>query len=131
MRSETRTDSWLFSELLRSLVKDGIEVRFRAEGRSMYPALRDGDVVQIEAMSDPAEPGDVLMVESATGLRVHRVVQRGEQILTQGDCCFRDDGAVGVLGKVQVASGDSSRPVPAQRLGSLVRRWLAPWRGRF
>jgi hypothetical protein len=50
---------------------------------------------------------------------------------TRGDCCIEDDGETSVVGMVQVVCGDRSHPVPAQRIGSLVRRWLARWRGRF
>ena len=123
MRSETRHDSRLFREALRSLMKDGIAVRFRAHGRSMYPAVQDGDEVQVEAKV--AERGDVAMVETDEGLRVHRVIGSGA---TRGDCCLNADSPREIVGKV---SRVNDRAVPQQKTGSRVRRWIARWRGRF
>ena len=123
MRSETRRDSRLFGEAVRSLLKDGIAVRFRANGRSMYPAVRDGDEVQVEAQS--AGPGEVAMVETEEGLRVHRVMRSGR---TQGDCCLEADSPAEVIGRVSVVN---DRQVAWQKVGSRVRRWIARWRGQF
>ena len=123
MRSETRRDSRLFGEALRSLLRDGIAVRFRANGRSMYPAVRDGDEVQVELGS--ASCGGVAMVETAEGFRVHRVKRDS---LTRGDCCLEEDSAAEIVGRV---SRVNDRPVALQKMGSRVRRWIARWRGRF
>jgi len=122
MRSETRRDSRLFAETVRTLLRNGFAARFRANGRSMYPAVRDGDEVQVEPTVP--ESGDVVMVETEEGLRVHRVVGNG----TRGDCCFERDSAAEIIGKVSLVNGQAA---PRQKLGSKVRRWIARWRGRF
>lgn len=132
MQSETRSDSRLFSELLRSLLGEGISVRFRAQGRSMYPAIADGDVVQVNPPAGPAVRGEVVMVESSEGLRVHRVIRSGENMRTRGDCCFQsDDNVQSVIGAASLAKGEISRPTPRQSLGTTIRRWIARWRGHF
>lgn len=123
MRSETRRDSRLFGEAVRSLLKDGIAVRFRAHGRSMFPAVRDGDEVQVEP--GVAARGEVAMVETSEGLRVHRLMGRER---TQGDCCLEADSTGEIIGRISRVKG---RPVSRQRIGSRVRRWMARWRGRF
>ena len=113
----------MFGEAMRALLKDGIAVRFRANGRSMYPAVRDGDEVRVEPQS--AGCGEVAMVATAEGLRVHRVMRDGQ---TRGDCCLAGDSAAEMIGRV---SRVNDRPVSRQRIGSRVRRWIARWRGRY
>ncbi|MGZ4788984.1 MAG: S24 family peptidase [Terriglobales bacterium] len=130
MRSETRCNSRLFGELVRSLLKDGITVRFRAQGRSMYPAIADGDTVQVNPTAAP-EVGDVVMAETTHGLRVHRIVKSGDTISTRGDCCFEADDDPRPLGRVVVVEGRTIRAVSRRSAGTVVRRWLAGWRGRF
>lgn len=131
MQSETRSDSRLFSELLRSLLGEGISVRFRAQGRSMYPAIADGDVVQVDPTATPAVRGEVVMVESSEGLRVHRVIHSGENMRTRGDCCFQsDDNVQSAIGSVSLV-GEISCPTPQRTLGTTIRRWIARWRGHF
>ena len=123
MRFETRRDSRLFGEAVRSLLRDGTAVRFRGNGRSMYPAVGDGDEVQVE----PGAPirGEVAMVETADGFRVHRVMRDGA---TRGDCCLESDAYSELVGRVSLVN---ERPVARQKFGSKVRRWFARWRGRF
>jgi hypothetical protein len=132
MKSESRADSRLFGELLRSLTAQGIAVRFRARGRSMYPAISDNDVVQVEAAGDNAERGDVVLVEGDGALRVHRIVSAEGDLRTRGDCCFRDDGAnLKVIGTVKIVSDDGLRSPARQSPRSILRRWVARWRGHF
>ncbi len=131
MRSETRLDSRLFGELLRSLLKDGVSVRFSARGRSMYPAISDGDTVQVES-AEQIRRGEVVMVASGETFRVHRVVESGEGVSTQGDCCFEPDGAVrDVMGSVSVVRSGAVGTCSKQTFGSRIRRRIARWRGHF
>lgn len=127
MRSESRADSRMFRELMRSLLDSGISVRFRARGRSMHPAIADGETVQVDPVA-PAKRGDVVIVDTADGLRAHRMRAAG---VTQGDCCFDADPDSQPLGTVLVVTDEGTRPVPRRRPGTVVRRWLARWRGRF
>ena len=132
MRFETRANSRLFAELARSLTRAGIAVRFRAHGRSMYPAIADGELVQVEAPEADPQRGDVVMTECDSGIRVHRATQAGTAIRTQGDCCFEEDGANSqLIGAVKIVDNGGLRSVGPQRLGSKLRRWVACLRGRF
>ena len=130
MQSEPRSNSRMFGEVLRSLLRDGISVRFHASGRSMYPAIGDGDHVQVDPSSQ-TKRGDVVMVETPEGLRVHRVVASGNAIRTRGDCCVDYDSVAGVLGSVRVVNGNATGFADRQKFGSVVRRWVARWRGHF
>jgi len=131
MRTETRSDSRLFGSLLRSLLRSGIAVRFEARGRSMYPAIKDGDVVQVNP-ADCSDPGKVAMVATADGFRAHRIVAAGNTIITQGDCCLHPDQPANHLaGAVSIVKNEEPKPVPPQRVGTVARRWLARLRGHF
>ena len=130
MRSESRRDSRLFREVVRSLLKDGISLRFQADGRSMHPAIGNAETIEVEPVA-AVVPGDVVMAETADGIRVHRVVNTGNALATRGDCCLDVDCDVRPLGVVSVVHDNEVRPVSRRSLGSVVRRWLARWRGRF
>jgi len=130
MRSETRSDSRLFSNLMRSLLKDGISIRFRAHGRSMFPAIHEDDVLQIDPV-DSIQRGDVVMVETTDGLRVHRVVETESAIVTRGDCAFESEPVDRLFGKASIVVGERTNSVKRQRLSSTVRRWIARFRGQF
>ncbi len=103
MQSEDRADSRLFRTLSRALLDQGFHVRFRAHGRSMFPAIADGDVVEVSPSTDNSA-GDVVLLEKNDGLIAHRVVTSSRDfILTRGDSCFEDDppqSSASVLGRV-------------------------------
>jgi hypothetical protein len=65
----------LFATVVDSLLDDGIAVRFRAGGRSMSPAVRDGEVVVV-APVDPARVGigEVVYCRTIRGPLAHRVI---------------------------------------------------------
>lgn len=106
MRSEIRQDSKLFRELSRSLLAKGISIRFLVRGRSMFPAIRDGEAVLVEHKD--VRKGDVLLVDTEDGLRLHRLQRCVDgKLITQGDCCAEpemSDGAA-VLGRVYKVLG--------------------------
>lgn len=90
MRSEVRHDSKLFRELSRSLLAKGISITFLVRGRSMFPAILDGEAVQVDPGS--ARAGDVLLVDTEDGLRVHRLrATDNGRVITQGDACFEPE----------------------------------------
>jgi len=91
----------------------------------MFPAIRDGETVQV----DPGgTDGDVALIETADGIRVHRVNPNGT---TRGDCCLETDGAGAVLGRVVKAEEGTVRAISRLSPGMRVRRWIARWRGHF
>ena len=127
--SQVRQDSRLFAELCSFLLRQGNSVRFRVHGESMRPNLLNGDDVLV-APADIAElhRGDVVLVENADGLRVHRVRSCDS---TSGDVILRSDTglefdppASRVFGKVL-----SRRQGPReQSLTALQTRFLHPLR---
>jgi SOS-response transcriptional repressor LexA len=113
VRSEDRQDTKLFGALSRSLLKEGFAIRFRARGRSMFPAISDGEVVQVQPTLS-SKPGDVVLLESADGLRAHRVIGSDAQsVITRGDACVEPDAvshSSTVLGRVSsVVTKDGQR----------------------
>ncbi len=64
-----------FLEVSEDLLRLGYLVRFRAEGMSMHPTIRDGEMVTVE----PVEPskvklGDIVLFRSKRGVTAHRLV---------------------------------------------------------
>jgi signal peptidase I len=93
-----------------SLLADGKTLRVRAEGYSMYPAIKPGSVVYLEPVTenDPPVPGEIIAWKRETGFVVHRLVRilkKDNTILfvTRGDSCRNEDKPVSpevVAGKV-------------------------------
>jgi hypothetical protein len=125
VRSEVRRDSKLFRALTRSLLGEGISVRFQAQGRSMFPAIKDEEEVQVEPAS-AVRSGEVVLVESEDGLRAHRVISSGGALITQGDSCLEPETTPhgeAVLGRIsRFANG--ARVRSPHTLRSRLRRWL-------
>ena len=64
-----------FVELTAELLERGACVRFQATGHSMYPAIKDGEIIKVE----PVEPshikkGDIVLYRMKKGVIAHRVV---------------------------------------------------------
>jgi hypothetical protein len=134
-----------FLDVCDRLLAGGQSVRFRAEGWSMYPAIRDGEMVEITP-ADVAQirRGDVLLCRLGAGSVAHRVLRiqrRGAaviEIVLRGDAAFAADAPIGpgdVLGRV-VAVTRGGRPYRldgfgGRLIGSLTarawraKRWLA------
>jgi hypothetical protein len=88
----------------------GMQVRFRAEGLSMYPSIRDGELITVGPVAGGAiVRGDVLLCRSGNRVLAHRVVAisgRGSArvLRLRGDAKLACDApiAVGqVIGKVE------------------------------
>ena len=87
----------------------GTTVRFRAEGISMYPTIRDGEVITVARVA-AAEVvrGDVLLCRHGTRVLAHRVVGMttcgSERFFAlRGDAKAASDGSIGgddVVGRV-------------------------------
>jgi hypothetical protein len=68
-------DSGLFGVVMKEALATGTVVRFRAEGASMYPTIRDGDTITIAAVSTgEVVRGDVLLCRHDQRVLAHRVV---------------------------------------------------------
>lgn len=119
-------DTPRFLDLCERLLAGGQAVRFRAEGWSMYPAIQDGEIVDVEPVS-PLEikVGDVLLCRIGTTVVAHRVVRiegnPAESVVLRGDAAFEDDDPIPaseILGLVTATTRAESR----RRLNSRTAR---------
>ena len=99
-----------FVELSKEIMDKGACLRFRPEGGSMHPFIRDGDFLVVRPIENSSiKIGDVVFC-STVGNRVivHRVISKHRKdgsmtILIKGDACFGPPESVNaqdVLGKV-------------------------------
>ncbi len=77
-----------------------------AEGQSMFPFIRSGDLVTVAAPVDAVRCGDVVAVFSDSQLILHRVIQRMR----------RSDGTP----KVRIAGDSSPRSVAIVELHEII-----------
>ncbi len=93
----------------------GQRVRLTVNGGSMTPYICDGDVVELEPIRTPLEPGDVVLAQSAAGHYViHRIISiEGEGVWLRGDAQEQCEGPFpcqAVMGRattVNIISGDA------------------------
>src|ERR1700681_2066122 len=65
----------LFGAVIEEALATGTMVQFRAAGTSMYPTIRDGEIITISGVStDEVVPGDVLLCRHEKRVLAHRVV---------------------------------------------------------
>lgn len=120
------------TELIVDLLARGHAVQFRARGDSMYPVIRDNDLLHVEP-GQPIGRGDVVLVLAARGLTAHRVISvsettvvtRGDNTPAADDPCTRSQ----VLGKVTYVLRDGKKVSAvrsaAARAAAFLRRGIA------
>jgi signal peptidase I len=121
-----RYDSAAFVGLSHDLLASGYRVRFRADGWSMRPAIRDGETVTIEpVLPSSVKEGDIVLLRQNGRPLVHRVVhvgmENGEvvEFIVRGDAKRACDAPVkpdDVLGRVT----DTFTP---RGWRSILQRW--------
>ncbi|HOO98744.1 MAG TPA: hypothetical protein PLV06_05815 [Bacteroidales bacterium] len=116
------TDSRPYVNAIRetgfSLLSEGKTLKIRAEGYSMYPAVKPGAVIYIEALPKNYLPltGEIIAWKRKSGFVVHRVVRiikndDETEIVTRGDSCRYEDLPVameklaGKVVKIETRSG--------------------------
>jgi len=96
---EDRPHSKQFESFSLDCLNAGLRVRFQARGASMSSTIRDGEMVYVEPASEAhLRRGDIVLVKSDHGFRLHRLMQadaRQDVFITRGDCGLQDDPAVG------------------------------------
>lgn len=112
-------------ELLQAVLARGAPFRFRASGPSMFPFIRDGDVVTVAPLQGTRPHWGEVVACIRPGqdrLVIHRVVgRRGNSYLVKGDAASGVDGLVqelDILGRV----------IRIERRGAEVRIGLGPER---
>ncbi len=108
----------LFTDVATGLLRQGYGVRFYAKGWSMYPTIKDGEMITIEpVVPSQVKRGDILLHHNGRGVIAHRVVRIGRRkallspqnsvlgtlFILRGDASSTCDGPVEadqVLGKV-------------------------------
>lgn len=89
-------DGALFAETCAEILADGSAVRFSAEGSSMAPAIRHGDVVTIApARAEAVRRGGIVLARRPGGLLVHRVVEIRRRADGRREFLLRGDGKGG------------------------------------
>ena len=89
-----------FAALAKEILSGGHSIRFRAHGFSMRPFIRNGELLEVQALDyRPVVKGDILLYERAGRIIVHRVMRRrargGEgQLVMQGDALLMPDGMI-------------------------------------
>jgi hypothetical protein len=67
--------SHCFEKLCADLLNEGKSVRFEAPGKSMYPAILDGETLIVEPVVPSAvQVGDIILYKSEEKLIAHRVI---------------------------------------------------------
>ena len=85
-------------ELVREILSKDVKCRFQAKGHSMYPFIKDGDVVTISSLPGSSPRlGDVVAFNhpEAGKLVIHRIVRKkGDSFLARGENTFEADGLI-------------------------------------
>jgi signal peptidase len=126
--------SQAFIEILRAILDKGVPFRFRAKGFSMYPFIRDGDIITLSPLRDRfPRIGDVVAFShlKMKKLVVHRIVGKSDDsLLMKGDNVSEVDGFIPkakIFGYVTNVMRDG-KPVflglgPERVLIALLFRW--------
>ena len=95
---EKRLSSQAVIDLLNAVLNKEADFRFKASGVSMYPTIRNGDIITISSLKGlKLKPGDIVAFRHPTGekLAVHRIISIGsDSCLIRGDNSPDPDGLV-------------------------------------
>ena len=123
--------SKLLLDLTTELLRQGTTVRFRPSGRSMYPSIREGELVTVEpVVASDVTLGDIVLYRSEKGVIAHRVIGTSpaqSSVLSphyflRGDASLSCDEAVGaeqILGRVVGVQRNGRGIALASRLAKL------------
>ncbi|MCK4648717.1 signal peptidase I [bacterium] len=119
-----------FLELSKDILSQGACLRFQAKGGSMYPAIRDGDILNVEPVKvKDIRLGDVIFYRTAGERMVaHRVIKKLSQndrliLVTKGDSNTGKEEEVileEILGRVKAIERYGRRICLNQGLGRLM-----------
>lgn len=123
-----------FADAVADLLESGCRLRFQATGRSMHPAIGEGEMITVERVSvEDVRSGDVVLYRTQKCVIAHRVekIERDCDSVTvlvlRGDACEHCDDPVlpsQVLGRV-VAVDRDGRQIAVGRRALLLQRFHA------
>jgi hypothetical protein len=121
-----------FLATIEDLLNRGHAVRFQADGWSMHPTIRYGEIIVIEPVGQaPIRAGDVLLYRRSRSAIAHRVIRltpsaggRSTLVLRgdAADCCDDPISLDQVLGRVIAVE----RRGRQRRFGRLAHVWRPP-----
>ncbi len=128
-----------FEALSRELLIRGLTVRFEARGASMSPCIRDREIVHVTpVIVSKLRKGDIVLVKSKNGFRVHRLViadHSHDFYVTRGDCGEENDPPVnaqqilGIVAAKEVRLGTKLVPTKLNGISGKLLRGAA--RGQY
>ena len=76
-RNDLRIDeAKIFPELISDLLANGLKVKFRAPGYSMYPTILHEDVITVEPIRpEVVQVGDIVLYRNENSVIAHRVIK--------------------------------------------------------
>ena len=134
----------LLLDLTTELLSQGTTVHFRPSGRSMYPSIREGELITVEPVEvSDVKLGDIVLYRSERGPIAHRVVEIASRdalvFRLRGDASLSCDQPVAgrqILGRVTAVERNhrsialTSRGAKvwhkARRLASALKGWIYP-----
>jgi signal peptidase I len=129
-----------FLHLATEILTRGEVLRFRARGGSMYPSIKNGDLVEVEPIqTSGVRLGDLVLCRyGGSRAVVHRVIRTSTQegvivLVTKGDSAPLPDRPVlpeQVLGRVVAIHKRAKRVQVRSGLGRVTSRlwvWLSPF----
>jgi signal peptidase I len=128
------TGTGILKEIGFTFLSEGKTLKIKAEGYSMYPAIKPGSVIHIKPIKpgDLPEPGEIIAWKRESGLVVHRlvrIVREGNETLyvTRGDGTMNEDPPVSaeqIAGRVrQIEYGGKRRDMKSGRAGKPNYAW--------
>jgi uncharacterized repeat protein (TIGR01451 family) len=130
--TEDKPHSKLFSSLSQALLLGGLGFRFQARGKSMQPAIQDGEILHVQPVAiEELRKGDIVLFASGASYTAHRLEfadPARDVFITRGDAGPEMDGILHggkILGKVTAKEKNSDgriRIVPLCGMGARVRR---------
>ncbi len=141
--------SKILLDLTTELLSQGTTVRFRPSGRSMYPSIREGELITVEpVVASDVTLGDIVLYRSEKGVIAHRVVGTSptqSSVLSPPHFFLRGDASLScdepvkaeqILGRVvgverdgrsvALASRGAKLWHKARRLASGLKGWIYP-----
>lgn len=94
--AEPRAASALFADFVQEFIAQGQSFRFQARGGSMWPTIKDGELLHIQPIGkNSLRRGDIVLFNQGGRLKAHRIVAlQTEHVVTRGDACADSDGLV-------------------------------------